>query len=180
MTEYSLVWLLPVLSKAGLTVQAQPGWKTRGHGDMGKVLGILCHHTAECRDADNEPALKTITEGRPDLPGPLAQLGLGQDGKFFLVAAGKAYHAGKGMWKGVTEGNTHFIGIEAENDGIGEAWPAVQMEAYAKGCAAIADYCGFGADMVAGHKEYALPKGRKGDPNFDMVAFRNKVQGYMK
>lgn len=174
---YSLTWLPNVLRKAGLNVIEQEGWQTRGHGDMGKVFGILCHHTAECRDADTEPSLKIITEGRPGLAGPLCHLGLGQAGDYYMVAAGKAWHAGPGVWKGVTEGNTHLIGIEAENDGIGEIWPEVQLVAYAKGCAAIAKYCGFGVQMVAGHKEWA-PK-RKIDPNFDMEAFRKRVAGFM-
>jgi peptidoglycan hydrolase-like protein with peptidoglycan-binding domain len=30
--------------------------------------------------------------------------------------------------------------------------------------------------MCPGHKEYALPVGRKTDPDFDMVAFRSRVQ----
>lgn len=175
---YSLTWLPKVLSDAGLKVIEQPGWKTRGHGDMGKVQGIICHHTAECIDADTEPALKVITNGRPDLKGPLAQLGLGQAGHYYIIAAGKAYHAGPGTWRGQTAGNTHFIGIEAENDGKGEKWPEVQLEAYVRGCAAIAKFCGFSAGMVIGHKEWA-PK-RKTDPNFDMKEFRLKVEKAMK
>ncbi len=177
---YSLTWLPTVLRKAGLNVIEQPGWQTRGHGDMSKVEGILCHHTAECRDTNTEPALQVITHGRPDLPGPLAHLGLGQAGDYYVIAAGKAWHAGRGLWNGVPGNHTgRLIGIEAENDGIGEAWTDVQMEAYAKGCAAIAKHCGFGIAAVLGHKEYALPKGRKSDPSFDMAAFRLRVAGYM-
>lgn len=176
---YSLLWLPEVLRKAGLNVIEQDGWQDRGHGDMGKIFGILAHHTAECRDDDTQPALKTITHGRVDLLGPLAHLGLGQAGDYYMIAAGKAWHAGKGEWHGVVDGNTHLIGIEAENDGIGEAWPEVQMEAYAKGCAAIAKYCGFGSVMVAGHKEWALPRGRKCDPSFPMPEFRQRVAGFM-
>ena len=33
--------------------------------------------------------------------------------------------------------------------------------------------------MCAGHKEYALPHGRKDDPNFDMVMFRKDVAKLM-
>lgn len=47
-------------------------------------------------------------------PGPHAQLGLGRDGTFYIIAAGRCNHAGKGNWKGVTDGNGFFIGIEAE------------------------------------------------------------------
>ena len=176
---YSLIWLPEVLRTAGLNVIEVDGWQTRGHGDMGKVFGLMLHHTAECRDADTEPALKVITEGRlagPNinpLKGPLANLGLGQAGDYYMIAAGRAYHAGPGEFRGCTEGNTHFIGTEAENDGIGEAWPAVQMDAFWRGSAAIAKYCGFSVDWIIGHKEWA-PK-RKVDPNFDMGEFRRKV-----
>jgi hypothetical protein len=33
--------------------------------------------------------------------------------------------------------------------------------------------------MCVGHKEYALPAGRKIDPSFDMIAFRLKVAAFM-
>jgi hypothetical protein len=182
---YSLTWLAQVLRNAGLTVVEIDGWQSRGHGDMAKIQGALLHHTAEQIDSDTKPVLKVLTEGRPASPGvkplsgPLCHLALGQDGIYYVIAAGAAYHAGPGNWRGVTDGNAHFIGIEAENNGIGEAWPDVQLDAFARGCAAIAKFCSFGVDMVAGHKEYALPHGRKIDPNFDMGAFRQRVAGFM-
>jgi peptidoglycan hydrolase-like protein with peptidoglycan-binding domain len=43
-------------------------------------------------------------------------------------------------------------------------------------CAAICKKRGLGAEMVAGHREYALPKGRKIDPTgIDMPTFRQRV-----
>src|SRR5579871_6896323 len=116
---YSLTWLADILRNAGLKVAECPGWQTRGHGDMGEVKGILCHHTAGGKTG-NMPSLDTIINGRPDLSGPLAQLGLGRDGTFYIIAAGRCYHAGTGAWKGVTTGNSSFIGIEAENTGLGD------------------------------------------------------------
>jgi hypothetical protein len=169
-------WLADVLKSAGLAIKEEPGWKTRGHGPMGDVKGIVCHHTAECRDTNEEPTHAIVT-GRPGLEGPLCNLGLGQNGVYLIVAAGLAYHAGPGAYKGVTAGNQHMLGIEAENDGVGEKWPDIQMEAYAKGCAALAKHCGFSVDMVIGHKEWA-PK-RKIDPTFDMAQFRERVKGFM-
>lgn len=95
-----------------------------------------------------------------------------------VVAAGRCNHAGAGTWQGISSGNTYFIGIEAENAGVaGDPWPAVQMEAYARGCAAILKHIGAPAIMCAGHKEYA--PGRKIDPSFDMNAFRAKVSACM-
>ena len=178
---YSLLWLPEVLINAGLKVAETPGWQERGHGDMGTVLGVLCHHTATPGKNGNMPTLNTLIKGRSDLAGPLAQLGLGRDGTFYTVAAGKCYHAGAGMWQGIVSGNTHFIGIEAENTGDHDdtPWPAVQVNAYQRGVAAILKYIGKGAEFCAGHKEYALPKGRKPDPDFDMNAFRVSVAGIL-
>jgi hypothetical protein len=176
MPPYSLVWLPDVLLAEGLKVAKVPGWENRGRGDVGPTLGVLCHHTAGPKTG-NMPSLRTIIEGRADLPGPLAQLGLGRDGTYYVVASGKANHAGAGSWRGVTTGNMSFIGIEAENTGKADdiPWPAVQVEAYQRGVAAILKHLGLSADCCAGHKEYALPAGRKQDPTLDMVFFREAV-----
>jgi hypothetical protein len=180
---FSLTWLAQVLLDAGLKVAEQPDWKNRGRGDVGPIKGVICHHTAGPL-AGNMPSLGIIINGRSDLPGPLSQLALGRDGTFFVVAAGRCNHAGAGNWQGFTAGNTNFIGIEAENTGETsgpkkDSWPAVQMDAYHRGVAAILKKIRANAIMCAGHKEYALPQGRKPDPNFDMNQFRQQVAAIM-
>jgi hypothetical protein len=177
----SLLWLPDVLKAAGLKVTLVDGWQDRGRGDVGKILGVLCHHTAGPKTG-NMPSLDILVNGRPDLPGPLAQLGLARDGSYYVIAAGKANHAGKGNWKGIVNGNTHLIGIEAENTGLPDdsPWPRAQMDAYSRGVAAILTHIGQPADFCAGHKEYALPVGRKADPDFDMKVFRSSVAAVMK
>lgn len=176
---FALSWLPIVLKSAGLAVVEETGWATRGHGDMGFVKGILLHHTAGSPNA-NMPSLQTLINGRPDLPGPLSQLGLGRDGTYYVICAGKGYHAGQGAWQGIVNGNEQMIGIEAENTGIpSDLWPQVQMDAYVKGCVAILKHIGGHSIMCAGHKEYALPHGRKDDPSFDMDAFRLKVHNLL-
>lgn len=176
----SLTWLPAVLESAGLKVAPVDGWEGRGRGDVGKIFGVICHHTAGPKSG-NMPSLNTIIEGRSDLPGPLAQLGLGRDGTCYVIAAGRCNHAGTGSWKGLTTGNSNFIGIEAENTGLpGDSpWPEVQMNAYRHCVAAILQHIGQPVDFCAGHKEYALPAGRKSDPNFDMNAFRLSVAAIM-
>ena len=176
---YALTWLADVLRAAGCKVEERPGWKNAGRAEMGTVKGVLLHHTAGPLKG-NAPSLALVQHGRSDLPGPLSHLVLGRDGTFFVVAAGRCNHAGAGSWQGVTAGNSSFIGIEAENAGTGaDPWPAVQMDAYARGVAAILSHIGADDVMAAGHKEYALPKGRKIDPSFDMVAFRQNVAAFM-
>lgn len=178
--KYSLTWLPEVLKAAGLRVALVDGWESRGHGDMGQIEGVICHHTAGPKTG-NMPCLKTVRDGRPDLPGPLAQLGLGRDGTFYVIAAGRCNHAGPGSWKGITKGNTCFIGIEAENTGRSDdfPWPEVQLDAYQRGVAAILKHVGKDADFCAAHKEFALPKGRKTDPTINMDGFRATVAAIM-
>jgi peptidoglycan hydrolase-like protein with peptidoglycan-binding domain len=180
---FSLTWLAQVLLDAGLKVAEQPNWKNRGRGEMGPVKGVICHHTAGPLTG-NMPSLGVVTNGRSDLPGPLAQLCLGRDGTYFVVAAGRCNHAGEGSWQGITTGNTNFIGIEAENTGFLEGpkadpWPAIQLDAYRRGVAAILKKIRANAIMCCGHKEYALPPGRKNDPKFDMNDFRMQVSAIM-
>src|ERR1700682_5617670 len=112
---HSLTWLPDVLKAAGLKVALVDGWENRGARDVGTIFGVLGHHTVGPRTG-NMPSLNTLIKGRPDLPGPLAQLGLGRDGTYFVITAGRANHAGKGSFQGVS-GNRRFIGIEAENGG---------------------------------------------------------------
>lgn len=186
---FSLTWLPDVLMMAGLKVALVDGWQTRGRGDVGRIFGVICHHTAGPK-AGNMPSLKTLINGRPDLKGPLAQLGLARDGTYYIIAAGRANHAGKGNFRGVVNGNSNFIGIEAENSGLtnDRPWPAVQLDAYHRGVAAILQHIRQGPEFCAGHKEYARPTGRKDDPNIggdpplpplDMDAFRTQVQAIM-
>ncbi len=173
---YSLIWLPEVLKNAGLKISLVPGWEDRGRSDVGRTLGVICHHTVGPRKG-NMPCLNVLINGRAGLPGPLSQLGLGRDGTYYIIAAGRCNHAGKGIWKSLVNGNSNFIGIEAENTGGSNdfPWPEVQLEAYRRGVAAILKHIGKPADYCVGHKEYALPKGRKPDPSFDMFAFRNEV-----
>lgn len=176
---FSLTWLAQVLLDSGLRVAEQPSWKDRGRGEIGPIKGVICHHTAGSKNG-NMPSLRVITEGRDDLPGPLAQLGLGRDGTYFVVAAGRCNHAGAGNWQGISTGNMSFIGIEAENTGLSDdPWPAIQMDAYRRGVAVILKKIRANSIMCAGHKEYALPHGRKDDPSFDMNDFRMQVAAIM-
>src|SRR5690606_6774975 len=120
----------------------------------------------------NMPSLNVVTNGRAGLPGPLCNLGLGRDGTVYVVAAGVAWHAGKTA--SANHGNYRAIGIEAEATGV-DSWPEAQIDAYARLCRALCDHYGVPVSEVKGHKEIAVPRGRKIDPNFDMGAFRRRV-----
>ena len=167
------VWLADVLRAEGLKVIEHEGWKDRGHGDFLDIRGVLCHHTAGGGTSD----WKIVQYGRSDLPGPLAQLVLERDGTFRVIAAGVCWHAGRGSWPRwpTNNANYHTVGIEAVNNGIGQDWPAVQVDAYKRGSAAILRKIGRGSSDCVGHKEYSS-EGKIDPAGIDMGAFRRDVQ----
>ena len=158
--------------KSGLKVTEVTGWRTRGHGPMTAVRGVMCHHTAGARTG-NYPSLTIVRDGRPGLEGPLSQLGLARDGSVLVIAAGIAWHAGAGSWPGLT-GNSDTVGIEAESVGDGKDWTAAQRAAYPRLCRALAQHYNVPASRVISHKEWAPT--RKIDPaGIDMNALRAAV-----
>lgn len=170
-----MLWLAEDCRKAGLTVVEVPGWEQRGIDFTLMPNTVVCHHTASSAKARGDlPTKKILIDGRPDLPGPLCQIGLGRNGTVYVVAAGKANHAGKGAWKGETS-SARTLGIEAEHPGVGP-WPQVQMDAYVLLVATLLRSIGQAPERCCGHKEWALPAGRKTDPNFDMAPFRVQVR----
>ncbi|MGW4364611.1 N-acetylmuramoyl-L-alanine amidase [Nocardia takedensis] len=171
------LWLADVLRQEGLRVVEFPGWRDRGHGDFREIWGIVAHHTG----SSGAPAAE-IAYGLPTLAGPLSQLHLAQDGTVTVVAAGVAWHAGRGAWPGLPEDDANYytIGIEAANNGT-EGWSRAQYDAYVGCCAAILRRLGHGADRVIGHKEWAGPKQGKWDPGaMDMDRFRADVAERLK
>jgi hypothetical protein len=164
--------LAAVARKTSLEVIEVPGWETRGRGQMRDVRVVVCHHTATLNRTADMPSLNTLINGRPDLRGPLSHFGLSRTGKVYVIAPGRCNHAGK--VRNPSWGNHHSIGIEAEATGT-DSWPEVQLAAYAQLCRVLVDYFGLSVSAVLGHKEVADPPGRKSDPNFDMAAFRARV-----
>lgn len=172
-----ILWLADKLRQWGLVTVEVDGWRTRG-SDNFSPRAMLAHHTGGASTGDM-PSLRVIRDGRPDLPGPLAHVGLGRSGTCYVVASGRCNHAGTGKWLDITSGNTSMVSVEAENDGV-QGWPEVQVEAYVRLSAAICDGLSVSAAWVAGHKEYATPPGRKPDPHhIDMTAFRERVRNLL-
>lgn len=169
------LWFPQVLRAAGLTVVEVPGWKTRGPDGLLELEVLVTHHTAtsDLRQGDY-PSLEIVRDGRSDLEGPLSQLGLGRSGTWYVIASGKANHAGVGDWKGF-DNSRRTIGVEAEYSGSGP-WPEAQLQSYKRGVAAILKHEALSASRVCAHREWALPPGRKIDPaNINMDQFRYDV-----
>lgn len=177
------IGLINHLRKWGLKVQEKDGWRHRGRPYNFYPRAIIVHHTASGSQSGNFASENIVTYGRSDLPGPLCQVLLGRDGTVKMIADGYANHAGYGGPKeGIpaNQGNTYTIGIEAENNGVGEPWSAKQLNAYYRLCAALMVWIGRkDVDRVFGHKEWA--PGRKIDPNgIDMDKFRAEVRKAMR
>jgi N-acetyl-anhydromuramyl-L-alanine amidase AmpD len=116
--------------------------------------------------------LGIVRDGRADVPGPLSQLGLGRSGKVYVIAAGRANHAGRGSFPGLL-GNRDTVGIEAEHPGGSTPWDPAMYDAYVRLVAALKDRLEVPTSLVIGHKEWAPT--RKVDPTFDMDRFREHV-----
>lgn len=124
------------LRTAGLKVVEVDGWRTRGSEDF-DPRGSVDHHTAGGRSG-NAPSLGICINGRPDLPGPLCHVLIGRDNTCYVIAAGRANHAGSGGWDGLSR-NRDVYGIERENVGTpAEPWRPDQTDVAARAHRALA------------------------------------------
>ena len=161
-----------VLRDAGVDVYVMPGAETRSTRSSGLTpRGVVWHHTATGPNWSDASVAALLRDGRRDLVGPLAHVGVERDGTWVIVALGRTNHNGYGLW-----GNDS-IGLEFYNNGIGEPWPDAQVDSGVRGIAAILDHLGFIAARLKGHKE-TDPR-RKIDPaNLDMNELRLRVANY--
>jgi len=163
------------LRARGFEVDEQSGWRSRGSRGRSLVAveGVMMHHTVDNPPADY-PSLRVVRDGRSDLPGPLAQFGVGRSGRILLIAAGLANHAGRTVhgW----QQNSRCVGIESAHMGTSrEEWTTASMAAQRALVEELGREFGFGSSRVVGHKEAAVPRGRKVDPAYDMDAFRRSL-----
>lgn len=144
------------LRSAGLNVVEVAGWQTRGSAAF-RPRGVVLHHTAGARRG-NAPSLRICIHGRSDLAGPLCNVLIGRDGTCYVIAAGRANHAGPGSWKGLI-GNSSVYGIEVENTGynIGpnaEPWSDTILDTVVQASEALAGP-NIHVEMICQHKEWA-------------------------
>lgn len=177
-------FLPEVLKAFGVKVEEFEGWRDRGHGDFGKIQGIVCHHIGS-----NHYHPSNIAR-HPEL-GLCSQIHLSRSGVATIVGAGIAWHAGAGNKPGWPTNNANqvAIGIEAESDGV-SPWPAEELDAYYRCCAAILWFLGKRAtpETLISHWEYSRHVQGKWDPGagngqsgavMDMDNFRRRVQNYI-
>jgi hypothetical protein len=106
------------LRAQGVRVTEVDGWQTRGSSSF-TPRGSVNHHTAGGANGTC-PSLNTCIYGRSDLPGPLCNvLQSREDGApdiAYVIAAGRANHAGEGGYGGLS-GNSSVYGLEIEHTG---------------------------------------------------------------
>lgn len=165
-------WIADALRDYQLKVEEVRGWRTRGSESFAPA-GVVVHHTAGSSQG-NAPSLNVCINGRSDLPGPLCQVLVGRDGTCYVIAAGRANHAGAGTWAGL-RGNGSVFGIEAENVGtVREPWKPPLVDVMVRASAALIDGLGRDPRYVCFHREWA--PGRKVDPHtLDPGKFRAAV-----
>jgi hypothetical protein len=186
--------LADVVRRAGLVAHEQSGWQTRarssGGYDSGRPTHAMVHHTASNPSSDGQSDVDYIISCAD---APLANLYLSRTGEVWVIAAGATNTNGKG---GPLDGvpvdsmNTHAVGIEAANNGVGEQWPIVQQDAYVVLVRALQDayaitHCRDHTEWAPGRKcdntgpSRFAPSGCGGGCNgadkWDMSRFRNEL-----
>lgn len=171
--------MVAVLQAAGVQCAVgniNTGWERRARGSGGfdsMPLGICWHHTASSTNPQND--LSWMINGSDDAP--IGNLLLDRDGVVWPIAAGAANTQGKGgphsFSRGtipVDSGNSRAFGMEVANNGVGEPWPQVQIDAYFAASNALSAYFGNEVTDLMTHHEWA--EDRKIDP-----ATNDAVQG---
>ncbi len=154
-------------------------------------IAILLHHTAT-GGSEDMPTLGLLKKGMPRLPAPISQLLIGRSGSIAVVSDGYSNHAGGGRKKVLValqasralvrddiahkddgaKGNRWLIGIEVENNGVGEVYKLECLRSMQRTCAAICKAFGWSADKVIGHKEWSS---RKVDPRYNLDEQRDEI-----
>lgn len=153
---------------------SSPNYNSRSGKDIDV---IVLHHTGS---NNFRGGLSTLTtpNGQKSVS---AHYLLAKDGTIYQLVDDKyrAYHAGESALHGVpTDVNARSIGIEIVSDGTPGSYTEAQYKALEKLVPYLMQEYKVPLDNLLGHKDVAIPKGRKDDPaNFDFARIRNAVRG---
>jgi N-acetylmuramoyl-L-alanine amidase len=168
------------LRGAGLRVVECDGWHDRGSSDF-NPRGSVNHHTAGS-SSGTCPSLNGVIHGHSgSASGPLANVLQSReaDGNdiFYVVASGRANHAGEGGWKGLS-GNSSVYGLEIEHTGV-DPLPEGRQKLAARFHAALARGR-YSESMVCQHREWAPNRKIDAAEGVDPNRFRGWVAEYIK
>jgi hypothetical protein len=155
-------WLADEFRKAGLRVVEVEGWKDRGRpastGNFDPAR-LAVHHTGWTSSArEPAPGIRTLVEGRPDLPGPLCQFAVAHDGSVYVIAAGRANVNGRVGKSGVkgwplgVDGNAIGMGDEVITNGT-QPLPEAQRKAIALTNSVVLEHFGTPTDELVRHED---------------------------
>ena len=150
------------------------GWPNNITAGSFNPHGVMNHHTAMGKSVSEDRQVEILWDGRPGLWGALAHIGLGFSGKAYLVGWDNVNHAGVGdedVLRAVlferslpapnennVDGNPNFWGIEVMNNGLGEEYPLVQLQALVKIDTAICRVSGWTERSCIHHREWTNRK----------------------
>jgi hypothetical protein len=171
---------------AGLRVVEVDGWQDRGRPQRYDPQGVVEHHDASSTRSGNAGALPIIVNGRPGIPGPLSQWQVGRDGTWYLVAAGRANHAGAGgpiLGIPKDSGNRYLEGVEVANNGVDEPYSPQLHRSLDIGLACLlAEIRRSTTDRIVewllGHKTWS-PR-RKTDPRHGLSWRQSRVRSVLR
>lgn len=144
---------------AGADVRVSPNFGPRREGKKPDCL--VLHYTGM---ETGEAAEKWLCSTESEVS---AHYLVHEDGRVVQMVreADRAWHAGQGSWRGMSDVNSFSIGIEIVNPGPLTGYPEfadVQMDAVARLCADICERWNIRPERVLAHSDVA--PGRKTDP----------------
>lgn len=162
------------------SVEWVKGWDQRGAPVMSPA-GSMVHHTASVLPTAKRPypARDVVVRGRSDVPGPLAHLYASAAGPLWVVASGRANHAGRGDVSQLTHMRADhvplrrpnrdsggsggaLVGIELDHPGVRRhPWPAHQIRTAVDAYALCHAWYGWTDRRAIAHHEWTR---RKIDP----------------
>jgi N-acetylmuramoyl-L-alanine amidase len=161
-----------VFKKPAVTNAPSPNFNERGGKDIDT---IVLHHTASNNGAGD---LAHMRNPKSEVS---AHYMVDRDGKIYQLVndSKRAWHAGKGELHGVpTDVNGRSIGIELVNDGGGKTpYTDAQMKSLIQLTGYLKQEYKVPMNNIVGHKDVAVPKGRKSDPsaNFNWNRLRDGI-----
>ena len=179
----ALTWLAQALRGAGLVVHETSAWRTRTCPGAFAPQGVLLHHTAAfSTTADPHPSLEGLVDGRAGRVGPLCHVLVDRNGEAWVVAAGRATHAGWAEASGPIpegDGDAVYVGVEVEyaateHDPTQYA-TSLQKSTAIVAAAAIVARLGRDQRHVRAHRETS-PSSAIDPFNWDMVSIRDSVR----